>query len=334
MSAPGGFWDGRRVLVTGATGLLGSWLAPALVERGAEVVALVRDWVPRSRFYLSGSDRAVAQVRGCLEDLPLLARALNEYEVEAVFHLGAQTIVGTANRSPLSTFETNVRGTWNLLEACRTSPTVRRVVVASSDKAYGAHERLPYTEDAPLLGAHPYDVSKACADLIARAYHRTWGLPVAITRCGNFYGGGDLNFNRLVPGTARSALRGERPLIRSDGTYVRDYIYVEDAVAAYLGLAEALDRPEVQGEAFNFSTGEPLAALDLARRVLAAAGREDLEPVVLDEATGEIHSQHLDSARARRVLGWQARHGLAAGLARTVAWYRDYLAGAPGGPQR
>lgn len=319
-------WRGRNVLVTGATGLLGSWLVEALLERGAAVVALIRDAVPRARFNLQGLADRVVTVAGSVEDQAVVERVLNEYEVETIFHLAAQTIVGTANRNPVSTFETNIRGTWTVLEAARRVPTIKRVVVASSDKAYGAQAVLPYREEAPLAGTHPYDVSKSCADLIARAYFHTYHLPVCVTRCGNFYGGGDLNWNRLVPGTIRSALQGERPVIRSDGKHVRDYLYIEDAVDAYLRLAEAMERdPAVVGEAFNFSNESQVTVLEMVRHILEATGRADLEPIVMNQASNEIPLQYLAATRAREVLGWRPRHGLRGGLARTVDWYRRYL---------
>ncbi len=320
------FWHRRRVLVTGATGLLGSWLVEELLNRGAEVTCLVRDWISDSRLVGTGVLGRANVVWGELEDYALLVRALNEYEVNSVFHLGAQTIVGAAARSPLSTFESNIRGTWNVLEACREcSQYVERVVVASSDKAYGPQERLPYTEEMPLQGCYPYDVSKACADLITRCYHTSYWLPVAITRCGNLYGGGDLNFNRLVPGTIRSALSGEPPVIRSDGQYVRDYFYVRDAVNAYLALAERLPADGIAGQAFNFGTEERVTVLQLVRLILQVMHREELEPRVLGEASREIVAQWLDCDKARRVLGWQPRYTLEQGLRETVSWYEDWL---------
>jgi len=319
-------WRGRRVFVTGASGLLGSALAEELVERGAAVTCLVRDWVPAARLFSEGLSERTNLVHGELEDLPTLLRALNEYEIDTVFHLGAQTIVGTASRSPLSTFESNIKGTWVLLEACRELPKlVKRVLVASSDKAYGAHEILPYTEDAPLVGRYPYDVSKSCADLLAFSYFHTYRLPVAVTRCGNLYGGGDLNFNRLVPGTIRSALAGERPIVRSDGTYVRDYFYVRDAAQAYLALAERMDEPRFHGEAFNFGTETPLSVLDVVALVLKLVRRPELEPVVLDEASHEIPKQYLDCSKARRMLAWKPAHSLEEGLSETIEWYRAAL---------
>jgi len=320
-------WQGRNVFVTGASGLLGSAMVEELCERGAAVTCLVRDWVPASRLLSEGMAERANLVRGPLEDYETVLRALNEYEIDTVFHLGAQTIVGTASRSPLSTFESNIKGTWVLLEACRQLPQlVRRVLVASSDKAYGEHETLPYTEDAPLVGRYPYDVSKSCTDLISLSYHHSFGLPLAVTRCGNLYGPGDLNWNRLIPGTIRSALRGERPIVRSDGSYVRDYFYVRDAVDAYLLLAEQLERPELRGQALNFGTEEPKSVLELVDLVLAAVGRPDLEPDVRNEASNEIPRQYLDCAKARRLLDWHPTRTLAQGLEETVAWYRRALA--------
>jgi CDP-glucose 4,6-dehydratase len=321
------FWRGRHVFVTGATGLLGSWMVDELLGRGAEVCCLVRDWVPNSRLVTTGSLDRVQRVHGELEDYQTVLRALNEYEIDTVFHLGAQTIVGTASRSALSTFESNIKGTWTLMEACRALPgRVSRVIVASSDKAYGAHDVLPYTEDTPLQGRFPYDVSKSCADLISLSYAYTYDLPVAVTRCGNLYGGGDLNFNRLVPGTIRSALRGESPIIRSDGTFVRDYFYVRDAVEAYLTLAERLPEPDLVGEAFNFGTESPMSVLELVDTLLGIMDRRDLEPTVLNEATHEIREQYLDCSKAKRVLDWEPRFSLDAGLRETIAWYDEWLA--------
>ena len=319
------FWSDRHVFVTGATGLLGSWMVDELLERGAAVTCLVRDWVPDSRLIAGGTLDRVQTVRGELEDYHTVLRVLNEYEIDTVFHLGAQTIVGTASRSALSTFESNVKGTWTLLEACRALPDlVRRVIVASSDKAYGANDVLPYTEDTPLRGRFPYDVSKSCADLISLSYAHTYQLPVAVTRCGNLYGGGDLNFNRLIPGTIRSALRGESPIIRSDGTFVRDYFYVRDAVDAYMALAERLPEPGLTGEAFNFGTETPLSVLEVVDVLLRLMGRE-LEPTILNEATREIREQYLDCTRARRILGWEPGHTLEDGLRETIAWYEEWL---------
>ena len=324
MSAPF-VWKNRNVFVTGATGLLGSWLVEALLERRANVVCLVRDQVPRCRLVTSGTIERVSVVRGELEDFETTLRAINEYEIDTVFHLAAQTIVGTASRAVLSTFEANVRGTWTLLEACRaTGKLVERILVASSDKAYGDHPKLPYTEDFPLQGRYPYDASKACAEIVAFSYAKSFRLPVATTRCGNLYGGGDLNYSRIVPGTIRSALLGERPIVRSNGKLVRDYFYVEDAALAYLHLAERLVELDLGGQAFNFGTGTPQSVLELVKKILAACGRSDLEPRVLDQATNEIEAQTLDSGKAREVLGWSPRFTLEQGLARTVDWYREH----------
>ena len=322
------FWLDRPTLVTGVTGLVGGWLIKNLLEQGADVVCLVRDWVPQSELVRARLLDQVKVVRGDVRDQAVLERTLGEYEVETVIHLAAQTIVGIANRNPVSTFETNIAGTWALLEACRRSPMVRQIVVASSDKAYGDHEELPYSEGAPLEGRHPYDVSKSCTDLIARSYFETYGLPVAITRCGNFYGGGDLNWNRIVPGTIRSVLRGERPVIRSDGQYVRDYFYVEDGAAANMILAERLaEDPSLRGQAFNFSNETQLTVLELARRVLSLMGSV-LEPDVRNEATNEIRRQYLSAEKARQLLGWKPLFTLDEGLRRTIDWYRDLFGSA------
>lgn len=319
------FWADRPVLVTGATGLVGGWLVRRLLAAGAQVTCLVRDWIPGCELARGGHLGRVAVVRGCVTDQAGLERALGEHEITTVFHLAAQTIVGIANRNPVSTFESNIRGTWSLLEACRRSPLVRQVVVASSDKAYGSHECLAYDEKTPLRGMHPYDVSKSCADLISQAYAKTYSLPVAVTRCGNFYGGGDLNWNRIIPGTIRSILRNQRPVIRSDGSFVRDYFYVEDGAAALMLLAEQLAaNHDLAGEAFNFSNEEQMTVLEVVGAILAAMG-SGLNPRVLGQAPNEIPRQHLCSAKARAVLGWSPLVDFQEGLARTVNWYRDFL---------
>jgi len=320
------FWKDRPTLVTGATGLLGGWLVRRLVEANADVVCLVRDWVPQSQLIRGGLVDRVKVARGDVRDQSALERVLGEHEIATVFHLAAQTIVGIANRNPVSTFEANIQGTWALLEACRRSPLVKQILMASSDKAYGDQERLPYDETTPLQGIHPYDVSKSCADLIANAYAVSYGLPVAITRCGNFYGGGDLNWNRIVPGTIRSALRGQRPVIRSDGKFIRDYFYVEDGANAYTTLAEALaDRPELAGRAYNFSNEIQITVLDLVRKILGIMG-SDLEPEVRNEASNEIIHQYLSAARAREELSWSPLFDLDGGMAATIAWYKEALA--------
>ncbi|HEY8186679.1 MAG TPA: GDP-mannose 4,6-dehydratase [Pyrinomonadaceae bacterium] len=319
------FWLDRPTFVTGATGLIGGSLVQRLVDAGADLVCLVRDWVPQSPLVSGGLLEKVKVVRGDVNDQELMERALGEYEVETVIHLAAQTIVGIANRNPISTFETNIRGTWSLLEACRRSPTVRQIVVASSDKAYGDHENLPYTEDAPLQGHHPYDVSKSCADLLTQAYGVTYGLPVAITRCGNFYGGGDLNWNRIVPGTIRSVLRGQRPVIRSDGKYIRDYFYAEDGAAANMILAEKLaENPDLRGQAFNFSNEVQVTVLELVEKILQMMN-STLTPDVRNQATNEIRHQYLSAEKSRRVLGWRPLFTLDEGLRPTIDWYKDFL---------
>ncbi len=320
------FWRDRPTLVTGATGFLGGWLVQALVERGAAVVCLVRDWVPQCEIVRRGVLDRVRTVRGDVRSQALVERTLGEYEVDTVFHLAAQAAVGIASRNSVSTLDTNVRGTWTVLEACRRSPAVQQVVVASSDKAYGSHATLPYTEETPLQGRFPYDVSKSCADLITQSYALTFGVPVVISRCANLYGGGDLNWNRLVPGTFRSALRGEPPVIRSDGRRKRDYLHVDDAVTAYLMLAEALGaRRELAGQAFNFGHRQPVTVLTMVDRILEMCHRQDLTPDVRGEAEHEIPDQYLDPSRAQAQLGWEARIEHTEGLARAVQWYRDFL---------
>lgn len=322
------FWLDRPTFVTGATGLVGSWLVKRLVEAGADVVCLVRDWVPQSELVRTGLLERVKVVRGDIREQATLERVLGEYEIDTVIHLAAQTIVTIANRNPVSTFESNIMGTWNLLEACRRSPKVRQVVLASSDKAYGDQELLPYTEDTPLQGEHPYDVSKSCADLIARTYAITYDLPIAITRCGNFYGGGDLNWNRIIPGTIRSILRGQNPVIRSNGKYVRDYFYVEDGAAAYMLLAEQLaSKPGLKGDAFNFSNEIQMTVSEIVDRIISLMG-SDLKPQVLNETNNEILHQYLSADKARAQLGWKPLFDLDEGLARTITWYREFFGAA------
>jgi CDP-glucose 4,6-dehydratase len=319
------FWQDRPTLVTGGTGLLGGWLVRRLLDAGADVVCLVRDWAPQSEFVRARLIDRVKVVNGDVRSQSLLERVLGEYEIDTVIHLAAQTIVGIANRNPVSTFKTNIGGTWALLEACRRSPTVKQIVVASSDKAYGEYKQLPYNEDAPLTGRHPYDVSKSCADLIAQSYAATYDLAVAVTRCGNFYGGGDLNWNRIVPGTIRSVLRGQRPVIRSDGKFVRDYFYVDDGAAANLVLAEQLSRDNrLWGQAFNFSNESQVTVLEVVDRILKTMG-SDFEPDVRNEAVNEIREQYLSAAKAREVLGWKPLFTLDDGLRHTIDWYREFL---------
>lgn len=319
------FWLDRPVMVTGAGGFLGGWLVRRLLDAGADLVCLLRDWVPASQLIRDDLSGRVNLVRGDITDRELLERVLGEYEVKTVFHLAAQTIVTIANRNPVSTFDSNIRGTWTLLEACRRSPAVGQVVFASSDKAYGRQDNLPYHEELPLQGTFPYDVSKSCSDLIAQSYFATYGLPVVITRCGNFYGGGDLNWNRIVPGTIRSVLRGERPVIRSDGKYIRDYFYIEDGAAAYMMLAEKLaENPDLAGEAFNFSNEIQLTVIDLVKMILQGM-QSELKPDIRAEATNEIRHQYLSAGKARLLLGWAPLFSMEEALERTVAWYQEYL---------
>jgi len=319
------FWRDRPTLVTGASGLVGGWLVKRLQALGADVVCLVRDWVPQSALVRTRMVDDVTVVRGDIRDAALLERVLGEYEVTTVIHLAAQTIVGIGNRNPVSTLESNIQGTWCVLEACRRSPLVQQIVIASSDKAYGDCDTLPYSEDTPLAGRHPYDVSKSCGDLIAQAWATTYDLPVVITRCGNFYGGGDLNWNRIVPGTVRSIIRGERPVVRSDGQYVRDYFYAEDGAAVYTLLAEQLAaRPDLRGHAFNFSNESQVTVLELVQRITTLMGSA-LVPEIRNEATHEIRRQYLSAAKAREMLGWRPLFSLDDGLRRTIAWYREAL---------
>jgi CDP-glucose 4,6-dehydratase len=322
------FWLDRPTLVTGGTGLVGGWLVRRLLEARADVVCLVRDWVPQSEAVRSSLLDKVKVVRGDVRDQALLERVLGEFEIATVLHLAAQTTVPVANRNPVSTFESNVAGTWALLEAGRRSATVKQFVLASSDKAYGESATLPYREDMPLVGRHPYDVSKSCADLVAQAYAATYGLPVVITRCGNFFGGGDLNWNRVVPGTIRSILRGQRPVVRSDGRFVRDYFYVEDGAAVYMLLAERLAQDaSLAGQAFNFSNEAPVTVLAMVDRIRGLMG-SSLEPDVRNEATHEIREQYLSAEKARTLFGWRPQFDLDAGLGRTIGWYREFLADA------
>ena len=320
------FWQNRNVFVTGASGLLGSWMVEELLGKGANVICLVRDWVPGSKLISSGTINRTTVVYGKLEDYELLVRVLNEYEIDTVFHLAAQTIVGTASRSAISTFEANIRGTWNLLEACRVcNKLIERILVASSDKAYGSHENLPYTEDMALQGRFPYDVSKSCADLIAQSYFHTYKMPITITRCVNLFGGGDLSFNRLVPGTIISALRDEQPIIRSNGKFVRDYFYVLNAVDGYIKLAEKMPDDHINGQAFNFGYGEPLTVVELVDEILDVIGKTSLKPIILNEANNEIVNQFLDCSKAQKLLGWQPQYSRKDGLQRTINWYEQYL---------
>lgn len=315
--------------MTGATGMVGSWLVRWLCSTGAYVVAFVSDFDPQSEMIRSGAVNSVNVINGRLESYDDVERALNNHEIDSVFHLGAQPIVGAAHRAPRHTFESNIQGTWNLLDACRVlEGLVDRIVVASSDKAYGTQAELPYTEGMSMNGKHPYEVSKSCTDLISIAYAETYGLPVTIARCGNIYGGGDLNWNRIVPGTLRSLMRGEQPVLRSDGTFVRDYLHVDDIVDAYLLLGERSDSLEFRGHAFNFSDESPRTVLEIFNAVCAIAGHPECQPKILNSAVGEIRDQYLDATKAKTMLGWKARVSLDEGLQKTYSWYKTFLTGA------
>jgi len=318
-------WLNKNVFVTGCTGLLGSWLAEELISLGVNVIGLERDHVPQSRLYREALTDKITVVYGNLEDYHIVERTLNEYEVEIVFHIAAQTIVPIANKNPLSTFESNIKGTWILLEACRRNERVKKIIVASSDKAYGEQKILPYTEEMPLMGRNPYDVSKSCADLIAQMYFYHYELPICVTRCGNLFGGGDLNFNRIVPGTIRSVFYNERPVIRSDGSYTRDYFYVKDAVKAYILLAEKMDDSGIVGQVFNFGNDTPMTVLEMAKEILSLTDCLDLEPIILNQAKGEIPKQYLSSKKAREMLQWKPTHSVREGLLETIEWYKNYL---------
>lgn len=324
MSQKADFWKGRTVMVTGASGLVGSWLVEFLLSQQAKPICLVRDSVPDSRFFSEGISEKAVVVHGGLEDIFLLERAINEYEPQTLFHLGAQTIVQTANRSPLHTFKANIEGTWNLLEAARRHDhSLKQIVVASSDKAYGEQAVLPYTEDMPLQGAHPYDVSKSCADLISQSYAKTYSMPITISRCGNFFGGGDMNFNRIVPGAIQALFHNKAPQIRTDGKFVRDYIYVKDAVSAYACLAEKYDA-RLQGQAFNFTNGMQMNTLQMVEAI-SRLMKKQIPPKILNNASNEIRDQHLSPKKAQKVLGWQAKYGIEDGLKETIDWYASYF---------
>lgn len=321
----GGYWKDRNVLVTGANGFLGSWVSKRLVEAGANVVSFVRDAIPKSFFNLSGTVDKVVIAHGALEDYLSIERVFNEFEVDFCFHLAAQAIVGTAERFPLSTYESNIRGTWNVLEAARRNSRVQGLVIASSDKVYGSKENLPYTEQDTLGGLNPYDVSKVCVDLLAQSYFHTYGIPLGIARSGNFYGPGDLNFSRLVPETIRSLLGNENPVIRSDGTYLRDYFYVEDAAEAFLTLGANLAEDGIKGQAFNFGTEKPTAVIDVVNQLIGLSGKDHLRPVILNQAAHEIKAQYLSCRKAQELLGWRHTTDLEKGLGKSYSWYQDFF---------
>lgn len=319
------FWLDRPVFVTGGTGLLGTWLVRRLLAEKADVICLIRDGIPQSQLFHPETFKKIKVVWGDVRNQQLLERTISEYEINSIMHLAAQTIVGIANRNPMSTFETNIQGTWNILEAARRNSTVEQIIVASSDKAYGSHDQLPYEETTPLQGRYPYDVSKSCADLLAQSYASTYSMKVGITRCGNFYGGGDLNWNRIVPGTIRSVVRGLNPVIRSDGKSIRDYFYAEDGAAAYMLLAEHLShRSDLAGEAFNFSNELQIPVLELVKKILALMN-SDVNPIIRNEKLKEIPHQYLDASKARRLLNWSPLFTLDQGLIQTIAWYQDYF---------
>lgn len=318
------YWKNKNVFITGATGFLGSWLTKYLLEENSNITILARDWIPYSKIYTDNLNKKINIVQGEIENYFLLERILNEYEIDTVFHLAAQTIVGIANNNPISTFETNIKGTWNILEACRRNKKVKKIIVASSDKAYGDQRILPYSESTPLTGRHPYDVSKSCADLICRSYYETYELPVCVTRCGNFYGGGDLNFNRIIPGTIRSILNNDSPVIRSDGSFIRDYFYIEDAVLAYLLLAEKMDDKSLHGEAFNFSNEIQVTVLDTVNKIIELMN-SNLKPKILNEASNEIKHQYLSASKAHEILGWTPEYTLESGLKKTIQFYKDFF---------
>ncbi len=318
-------WTDKNVLITGVQGFLGSWLAKSLVDKKAKVIGLTREIVPNSNFYLMNLDKSIILAKGSVSDYPTIERVMNEYEIEVVFHIAAQPIVGIANRSPLSTFESNIKGTWTVLEAARNSKMVKSIVTASSDKAYGSQENLPYKENARLHGLHPYDVTKSCSDLIAQTYHNTYGLSVGITRCGNFYGGGDSNFSRIIPDTIRSLYNNERPIIRSDGKFIRDYIYVKDVVNAYLLLAEKLKDPKIRGHGFNFSNEQPINVIDLVKKITKIYGKTKLKPKILNIVKSEIINQYLSSEKARKLLDWKPTYTLDDGLKETIDWYNNFF---------
>ncbi|MFH2106769.1 MAG: GDP-mannose 4,6-dehydratase [Candidatus Micrarchaeota archaeon] len=321
------YFNGKKVLITGSTGFIGSWLVKSLLEKKADIVCVSRDYVPKSMFFEEGLSENVTVAHGDLEDFHTIERVVNEYFPEVVIHLGAQTIVGTANNSPLGTFNSNIKGTWNVLEACRLHDKhIKSIVVASSDKAYGEQKKLPYTEDRPLQGSNPYDASKSCTDLLAQCYGKTYSLPIGISRCGNFFGGGDLNFSRIVPGTIKSVFMNNSVEIRSDGKFIRDYIYVKDAVNAYEVLAQKTEQMNFHGEAFNFSNEVQLNVLELVGRILKLMGKDKtIKPVIKNEAVNEIRDQHLSSKKAREVLGWKSKWGIDESLVETIEWYTEWL---------
>ena len=318
-------WENKNVFITGGDGFIGGCLAKRFVEKGANVIILVRDIKKQMPYKLFGLEGKVTQVYGSLTDYSVLERVFNEYSIEACFHLAAQPLVQIASKSPLATFDSNIRGTWNLLEACRVTKTIQRMVVASSDKAYGIQKKLPYTEESPLLGLYPYDASKTCTDILARCYFTSYGLPIAVTRNANTYGGGDLNFSRIIPDAIRSILFNEEFVIRSDGTPERDYMYIEDAVSGYITLAENIERDDIKGNAFNFGTGTPISVINLFSKIALLCGKPDIKPKILGEAKNEIDRQYLAIDKVKEKLNWAPKYTLDQGLKDTIDWYRSYF---------
>jgi len=319
------FWTLKNILVTGGSGFLGSYIIEKLLQRGANIIAIVRDQLAKSRLFYEKLNENITIVNGDISNYRLVERTLNEYEIEVVFHLAAQTIVSIANRAPISTFESNIKGSWNIFEASRNIETVERIIVASSDKAYGEKEKLPYNETDFLNAKHPYDLSKAITDLLAQGYYSTYNLPIGITRCGNLYGGGDLNFNRIVPQTIRSILYKQNPELRSDGTFLRDYFFVEDAADSYIMFAENLLEKNLQGEAFNFGTGSPVRVLEVVEKLLAISGNKTLKPIIKNTAKGEIKDQYLDCNKAFKTFDWKPAHTLEMGLRKSFEWYKSWF---------
>ena len=321
------FWIDKNVLVTGCLGFIPSWLTMELVKRGAKVVGLTNDYDTYSLLKIEGYEKKICLVYSSVTDYLSLERIFNQYEIQFCFHLAAQTTEGVCTRIPLTTFETNIRGTWNVLEAARNCKTLEAIIIASSDKAYGEQKELPYTEDQVLLGRYPYDVSKVCAEFLTQCYFHTYGLPVAITRCANVYGGGDFHWSRIIPGTIRSILRNEAPVIRSDGTPIRDYLYAEDAVSAYLKLAETVSQNKMKGKAFNFSSENPISVLDLVNLIIKLSDKTHLKPQILGKGKPEkeIDKQVLSSEKARKLLNWKAKYSLKEGLKKTIEWYKKCL---------
>ena len=325
MATNDNFWALKNILITGGSGFLGSYIIEKLVPKEANIIAIVRDHLPKSRLFYKDLNEKITIVNGDISDYRLVERTLNEYEIGVVFHLAAQTIVQIANRAPISTFESNIKGSWNIFEASRNIETVERIIVASSDKAYGEKKNLPYNELDSLNAKHPYDLSKAITDLLAQGYYSTYGLPVGITRCGNLYGGGDLNFNRIVPQTIRSILYNQNPEIRSDGTFLRDYFYVEDAADSYIILAENLLEKKLEGQAFNFGTGKPVSVLELVEKILAISGNKTLKPIIKNTAKGEIKDQYLDCSKAFKTFDWKPAHTVEMGLRKSFEWYKSWF---------